>query len=114
MSASESMEERARRVGHNEAIFRELNERIQRVGAITHAEAPEIVCECGDIDCVERFTITTAEYEALRAEPDRFAVRPGHVADDVERCVDDRGEYIVVAKRPGTPAAVAQQTDPRS
>jgi hypothetical protein len=49
---------------------------------------------------------------SVRADPLQFAVTRDHVMADVERVVEtDR--YDVVAKREGTPAAVAIEEDPR-
>jgi hypothetical protein len=57
--------------------------------------------------------ITIAEYESIRADPRQFAVVRDHVMAEVERVVAETDRYAVVAKRPGTPAAVAIQEDPR-
>ena len=57
--------------------------------------------------------ITIAEYESVRADPRQFAVARGHVMADVERVVAETDRYVVVAKREGTPAAVAIEEDPR-
>jgi hypothetical protein len=58
--------------------------------------------------------MTVGAYEELRSEPTHFAVVPGHVVQDVDRVVDSRGGYQVVAKREGEPAGIARATDPRS
>src|SRR5689334_21077982 len=51
-----SVDERARRIGENEALFRYVNERIEGLneafGAIT--ETMSVVCECGDLSCAEQ------------------------------------------------------------
>jgi hypothetical protein len=57
--------------------------------------------------------MTLAEYESLRADPRQFAVTRGHVLADVEQVVSETDRYAVVAKREGTPAAVAVEEDPR-
>ena len=54
-----------------------------------------------------------AEYEALRADPRHFAVAHDHVLADLEQVVAETDRYAVVAKRPGIPAAVAIEEDPR-
>ncbi len=107
--------DRAQRIGFNEAVFREVNERLEDVnrafGMVT--ETIEVVCECGDLHCAERILMGVPEYEALRARPDLFAVVPGHEIPDVEDVVERRGAYDVVEKHPGEPRAVAEETDPR-
>ena len=49
----------------------------------------------------------------MRADPEQFAVARDHVLRDIERVVAETDRYAVVAKRQGTPAAVAIQDDPR-
>jgi hypothetical protein len=57
--------------------------------------------------------MTLAEYESVRADPRQFAVARGHVLAEVERMVSETDRYSVVAKKEGTPAAVAVEEDPR-
>jgi hypothetical protein len=57
--------------------------------------------------------MTLDEYEALRAEPTRFAVKPGHVLPDQERIVEERPGYAVVEKI-GHAGERAAELDPRS
>jgi len=107
---------RAERIGMNEAVFRDVNERIQDVAdafGLT-GEPLDLMCECGDASCVERVTLRRDEYEELRAEPNHFAVCTGHVAPDVERVVAKHGAYDVVEKKEGIPTQIARETDPRS
>jgi hypothetical protein len=42
------MDERERRIGLNEALFREVNEAVSDINADFEAPDFEIVCECGD------------------------------------------------------------------
>lgn len=102
------------RVARNESTTREINEGIEQ--AHQTASTPDhvrIVCECGRLECDRVIAITIAEYESVRADPRQFAVVRDHVMADVERVVAETDRYAVVAKRPGTPAAVAIQEDPR-
>ena len=110
------MNERDRRIGLNEAVFRELNERLDgltKTFAIGSDEL-DLVCECGDGRCVERLVVPREEYESVRAEPHRFIVYPGHGEPAVERVLAKRSGYDVIEKRPGEPTALAGDTDPRS
>jgi hypothetical protein len=105
---------REERVARNEATTRRINEEIEQA----HQDAPagghiRMLCECGHLECDRLIAITVAEYEALRAEPTRFAVVRSHVLPEVERVVEETDRYTVVAKREGTPAAVAIEEDPR-
>lgn len=109
------MDERAKRLGLNEAVFREVNERIQDLAESFGLEDRklDLVCECGDASCVAQIHLTLREYETVRADPTHFAIHHGHQAPDVEDVVEKHEEYDVVRKRAGDPAAIAEQTDPR-
>ena len=58
--------------------------------------------------------MSIAEYEKVRQDPRTFAVWKAHVTPDVEYIVAETDRYTVVRKREGTPAAVAEETDPRT
>lgn len=109
------MDERAKRIGLNEAVFREVNERIQDLAETFGLEDRklDLVCECGDASCVEQIHLTLREYETVRADPTLFAIHHGHETPDVEDVVEMHDDYDVVRKRAGGPAALAEQTDPR-
>ena len=70
--------ERARRVGLNEALFREINDRLEELAHRSSVQdgTLDLVCECGDRDCGERISLTLAEYQELRSDPLHFAVLP--------------------------------------
>ena len=108
------LDARAKRIGLNEAVFREFNERIEEVAQTFDLHDLDLVCECGSVDCTERISMSILEYEQLRSEPHHFAVVPGHETPDVETVVATKGAYDVVAKDEGVPAALAEETDPRS
>ena len=108
------MSSRDERVARNEATTREINEGIEQAHqAVSTPEHIRIVCECGRLECDRVIAITVAEYESVRADPRQFAVTRDHVMADVERLVAETDRYAVVAKREGTPAAVAVEEDPR-
>jgi len=98
----------------NEALFREVNERIEDVGtALALDDAPmEFLCECDDPDCAEKVSATRAEYEAIRAVATRFVVLPGHEDPDIEHVVQQTERYLVVEKE-GEAAHEAEEGDPR-
>jgi len=106
---------REERIGMNEAVFRDVNERIQEVASAfdMSTEPLDLICECGSANCVDRIALAPSEYEQLRADPRMFAVAPGHVTPDVEKVVEERKGYDIVQKFEGTPAEIARQTDPR-
>jgi hypothetical protein len=106
---------RARRIGLNEGVFREVNERLRDLAdeLVAAGTALDLICECGNASCAERIAMPAAEYEALRGDPLLFAVVPGHDLPDVEEVEERRGGYDVVRKH-GVPARVAEETDPRT
>ena len=110
------MSSREERIGLNEAVFREVNERIESLaeGFNMTSQPLDLLCECGDASCVQRISMTRAEYEEVRAEAHRFAVHPGHEAPDVETVVAKRGRYDIVEKDRGVPEQIAEETDPRA
>ena len=110
------MDERAKRLGKNEAIFREANERIEELNEAfaQTTESMSLVCECASLDCMERFTMSLPDYEALRRDSTLFAVKPGHEEPDIEDVVTKSATFWVVQKRPGSPAEIAEELDRRS
>jgi hypothetical protein len=110
------VESHEERIGRNEALFRQVNERLEELGQAFSfvAETADFVCECGDIACAAPIQMTLADYERIRANPTWFAVLAKHELLDVEEVVERHGDWNVVAKRAGTPAAVARAEDPRS
>ena len=109
------MEERERRIGLNESLFREVNERVKDVNETfsVFTDQVHIVCECGDAMCTERLTLRAEEYEAVRSNAEHFAVAPGHVAPDVEHVIAEHEGWQLVRKDPGPAANVARATNPR-
>jgi hypothetical protein len=110
-------EQRAR----NEALFRRLNERLKEIDdrldtAAVGAPASdyeEFFCECGDLDCMARVSMTRAEYDGVREHPARFVVRPGHEHGDIEQTISSHDRFSIVEKKPEE-AEIARATDPRS
>ncbi|CAN5185497.1 hypothetical protein BH18ACT14_BH18ACT14_02650 [soil metagenome] len=105
------MDPRTERVGKNEAVFREVNERINDV---TRESTAEYLCECGNATCTETIEMTVSDYEVVRSDPTHFAVLPGHELPDVEEVVARKEGFLVVRKKAGAAAALAVELDPRS
>ena len=98
----------------NEAVFREVNERIEDLAETfdLKTQTLDLICECGDAGCVERISMTRAEYEELRSDPHQFAVHPGHEYPDIESVVARLKNYDVVRKDSGVAEQIAEETDP--
>jgi hypothetical protein len=113
----EGMDERSRRIGQNEGVFRAVNEEIESLNrglAAISDRKLHIVCECGHLSCAEPLSVGIDEYERIRAKSALFFVVPGHDLPSVERIVERHGTYDVVRKDDGGPARLAEATDPRS
>ena len=101
------------RLAHNEAVFREINERIEAGTWVTSADQRiAFACECAALGCNVLVELTAAEYEAVRAHPRRFLLSPGHELPAIEVVVH-RGDGYVVVEKQGEAAEVAEASDPR-
>ena len=98
------------RFARNEAIFREVNERVADVSD-SEVRMTNFLCECGNLDCIEEISLTDAEYMELRSNSATFAVAPGHALEDVETVIKETDRFHVVEKHPRE-AAIAEATDP--
>jgi hypothetical protein len=107
------MDGREERLARNEATAREINEGIEDSGAADGTDLIRMMCECGQLECVRVLAITIAEYESVRRDPRNFAVTRGHVMPDVEEVVEETDRFVVVRKREGAPAEIAEEEDPR-
>lgn len=105
------MDERIRRIGENEALYRAINERIEGLnetfGLIS--ESMTVICECAELECAEQIELPIPEYERARADPTQFVVRPGHVVPDVESVLEQHDDWFLIRKDPGLPAEVARE-----
>ena len=98
------------RVAMNEATFRKVNEGME---AAQPGGRMTFMCECGRLGCNKLIELTRAQYEAVRANPRRFAVIDGHQIEEVEDVVERAEGYIVVEKRGHPESDVVERTDPR-
>jgi hypothetical protein len=107
------IDSRERRIIRNEALFRQVNERIEDVSEdVPGSEFIGFLCECGEATCVEQVELTREEYEQIRSVPDHFAIKPGHEHPDFERVLNEGERYAVIDKV-GQAEDVAERTDPR-
>jgi len=106
-------EAREQRLAENEALARDVNERVGEVAASWYAagEPLELVCECSRDDCTDRIHLRIEEYLEVRSSPLWFAVVPDHIAPEIERSVKPLGDALVVEKT-GAGRAVAEETAP--
>jgi hypothetical protein len=108
------MDPRQERLARNEALFREVNERVREVAEIHGADdhVYEFLCECSNADCTFQVRATLAEYEAVRAHASRFLIAPSHSLPEIETVVERHDGWWVVEKH-GEPAELVEDLDPR-
>jgi hypothetical protein len=103
-----------RRIGFNEAAFRDVNEAVEAGRGLRSADdLLSFVCECARLGCNRLLSLSVAEYEAVRRNPRRFAIVEGHEFPETEDVVERHDRYWVVEKR-AVGAEVAEESDPRS
>jgi hypothetical protein len=104
------------RAAQNEALFRSVNEEIEKLGLVESESEQRLaafVCECSDGTCADQVQLTLAEYEEVRSQSGWFAVAPGHVTREVEHVVRTTDRYLIVEKDTPGAAEIAEITDPR-
>jgi hypothetical protein len=108
------VDEREQRLAQNEALFREVNERVETLAHQLGPNVPyEFLCECANADCTFRLTLPLKVYESVRADPQQFVVLPVHYTPEVEDLVLKEEAYWVVRKT-GEAGEYVEQLDPRS
>jgi hypothetical protein len=104
------------RVGRNEAVFREVNERIKELTRQFQVSEPsglvEFVCECSADTCREMVEVSLPEYEVVRSDPAHFLVVPGHVwHPETEHEILRTERYAIVEKDGDAEAAAVDAAD---
>ena len=112
------MDARDERIARNEALLREVNDRIHDVGGRFQVLAGNgelgFRCECGRPECDAFVQLTVSDYERVRSDNDRFVVVPGHEDAAIERIVERSTGYLVVDKRPEAEPFVGADGEPNS
>ncbi len=89
----------------NEELMEELNRRIERTLEDIREEDDDdpdapiaFLCECSHLDCRERINLEPSRFDRIHRDPDLFILVPGHEILDVERVVDQEGDFLIVRK----------------
>jgi hypothetical protein len=92
----------------NEVLFRDVNQLIDKEQADNQDERTTFVCECAQLNCQLRLSVSLKEYKKVRANPMRFLVYPGHEIPDIETIVGgEPPRYVVIEKLgPGRDVAI--------
>ena len=77
MSADDREQRRKHQIARNEALFREVNERVDEVSGSRSTETTDFLCECGNVDCTEAIALRDDEYEHVRSDPLHSPSSPG-------------------------------------
>jgi hypothetical protein len=114
---ADEMDSDLERRAKNEAIFREVNERIEELSkraGVDEADSlfPGFVCECSNDGCTDILEISYQLYDSVREHPRRFLVLPGHEDLDAEVVLDRLENALIVEKRPEV-SHIATEHDPR-
>lgn len=99
------------RLARNQALFREVNERLLELSDGFQDGSIEFVCECSQKDCTSTVTMTKEDYESVRARSTFFVVLSGHELLEVEKVIDRRNGWMIVQKT--TEGDYVVETDPR-
>ena len=112
---SEREQRRKAQLARNEAMFREVNERLRELGEsfAMVSERASFVCECADGECAEPIELSLPDYERVRSNPRHFVVVDGHVRPDIEFVAYELPPYLVVEKHDGALEEIVVATDPR-
>jgi hypothetical protein len=104
---------REERLARNEAMFREINERLESKIVVSSGgnDQLSVLCECANPDCTDRIALTVDEYETVRSNPRQFVVAPGHAYLEVEDVVSRNDRYEIVRKT-GVAGDFAARFDP--
>jgi biotin synthase-related radical SAM superfamily protein len=101
------------RAAKNEALFRDVNERIAESAQRFDSREAEFVCECADAGCAERVATPIDVYEQVRSDGATFIVKPGHEDERFERVVERRSKFRIVEKL-NVVGRIARSLDPRT
>jgi hypothetical protein len=90
-----------RRLKENEVIFQQANQGVADF-IIEDSKTPNPVidfyCECSDINCRERISLTPDRYHQLHKTERYFIAKEGHDIPEIERIVSKHNRFIVVEK----------------
>ena len=97
MRANKPPHTREERIARNEDWCRSLNQRhAQVIGGLDPMAG--FRCECWREDCTARIPLRREEWTMVRAQPNRFAVAPGHVAEKFEAVIKELPHFWMVEK----------------
>ena len=101
------------RLALNESIERDLNAATAKWRNSTgEGERGSFWCECSQPICGAHLKIFKHEWDAVRADPHRFFVAPGHVDHCIDELVERGEQFWVVEKTDSIARNITERTDP--
>lgn len=100
------------RQARNQALFREVNERIAELSTRMEAEAStqSFVCECSRTGCADIINVSLETYSRVRGDPTLFLLVTGHQDPGHEVVIEDLGPYVIAQTKAGAASQVAIAT----
>ena len=95
MVQSSDLDERHISAAH-QALFREVNDRIDELSSRWTAPGAEYICECRDAECTEAVPLPGGAYREIRSHAGCFLVLDGHESAAVEDVIERNAGYLVV------------------
>jgi hypothetical protein len=99
------------RLARNQALFREVNERLLELSESSQDGAMQFVCECSNEDCTLTINMNHKEYESVRGHSTFFVIATGHEILEIEKIIDRQDGWMIVQKVNEGDYVV--ETDPR-
>jgi hypothetical protein len=99
------------RLARNQALFREVNERLLELSESFQDGSMHFVCECSSEDCTLTINMNHKEYESVRSHSTFFVIATGHEILEIEKIIDRHDGWTIVQKVAESDYAV--ETDPR-
>ena len=78
-------------------LFREVNTQIAAINADREAGQVEFLCECVRQDCISAIPVDLEEFTQVMGKQDVFIVASGHGVEGVDRLLEVRHDYDLVA-----------------
>jgi hypothetical protein len=80
-------------------VFRWMNDRVRDTQQNWPVPVYDLICECGDSNCLRVLSIDRTIYDQIVATPTHFVVLPGHERPEFEHIIDARQTHVVVQPR---------------
>jgi hypothetical protein len=83
-----------------QALFREVNEQIERLGDGWELfdGSLSVLCECGRPGCNEALDVPKVLYDGVRGAQNRFLLKAGHEIADLDEVVARHDGYLIAER----------------